>query len=96
LHAPELNDIAADKSARLSGQEPLLIDERAPRTIQVANRELRATRRKRSLPSRHLPRRVAFLVDQVEPARTIQGIAHNHLAGLERVLPPGLAAPNHL
>ena len=97
LHAAELNDVTGDQPPRLPREEPLLIDERATRTIQVADRELLA--RGQRAPHAAPPSCAANSLPG-PPGRAhaspFKGIAHDRLAVIERVLMPDHAAANDL
>jgi hypothetical protein len=85
LDASKLNDVAGLKPAPLAREEPLLIDERTTRTVEIADRELLARGRERGVTCRHAARPRAFLLQQVEASLAAHAVAENDFAGIDGV-----------
>jgi hypothetical protein len=85
LDASKLNDVAGLKPAPLACEQPLLIDERTTRTVEIADRELLARGRERGVTCRHAARPRAFLFQQVETSLAAQTIAENDVARIDGV-----------
>ncbi len=90
-HAAELDLVAGLEPAGLAGEQPLAIHERPARRVEVADDDVRPVQLERRLPRGHSPRRRALLVAQVEPGRTVQGVAQYDLAAGEREHLPDVA-----